>query len=102
MTEILQSADHIGKYLCESNRRKNVMVTMRRDLYQISREYSINLSKLLKYALIQTIEQTHTPKASFLDKPSFTREGLVLRPGFEPGSVAREATILNRTILPEL
>ena len=26
---------------------------------------------------------------------------LVLRPGFEPGSVAREATILNRTILPE-
>ena len=26
---------------------------------------------------------------------------MVLRPGFEPGSVAREATILNRTILPE-
>ena len=29
------------------------------------------------------------------------REVLVLRPGFEPGSVAREATILDRTILPE-
>jgi hypothetical protein len=28
-------------------------------------------------------------------------EGLVLRPGFEPGSVTREATILDRTILPE-
>jgi hypothetical protein len=26
----------------------------------------------------------------------------VLRPGFEPGSTAREAVILNRTILPEL
>jgi hypothetical protein len=26
---------------------------------------------------------------------------LVLRPGFEPGSAAREAVILNRTILPE-
>jgi hypothetical protein len=25
----------------------------------------------------------------------------VLRPGFEPGSAAREAVILNRTILPE-
>ncbi len=25
----------------------------------------------------------------------------MLRPGFEPGSVAREATILDRTILPE-
>ena len=29
------------------------------------------------------------------------QEVLVLRPGFEPGSVAREATILDRTILPE-
>ena len=27
--------------------------------------------------------------------------GLVLRPGFEPGSTAREAVILDRTILPE-
>jgi hypothetical protein len=27
---------------------------------------------------------------------------LVLRPGFEPGSTAREAVILDRTILPEL
>jgi hypothetical protein len=26
---------------------------------------------------------------------------LVLRPGFEPGSTAREAVILDRTILPE-
>ena len=26
---------------------------------------------------------------------------VVLRPGFEPGSAAREAVILNRTILPE-
>jgi hypothetical protein len=27
---------------------------------------------------------------------------VVLRPGFEPGSTAREAVILDRTILPEL
>lgn len=27
---------------------------------------------------------------------------IVLRPGFEPGSTAREAVILDRTILPEL
>jgi hypothetical protein len=27
---------------------------------------------------------------------------MVLRPGFEPGSTAREAVILDRTILPEL
>ena len=26
----------------------------------------------------------------------------MLRPGFEPGSTAREAVILDRTILPEL
>ena len=29
-------------------------------------------------------------------------EDLVLRPGFEPGSVTREATILGRTILPSI
>ena len=28
--------------------------------------------------------------------------GVMLRPGFEPGSAAREAAILDRTILPEL
>jgi hypothetical protein len=32
----------------------------------------------------------------------FSKENsMVLRPGFEPGSAAREAVILNRTILPE-
>ena len=30
------------------------------------------------------------------------RMKMVLRPGFEPGSTAREAVILDRTILPEL
>jgi hypothetical protein len=29
------------------------------------------------------------------------RVEMVLRPGFEPGSTAREAVILDRTILPE-
>jgi hypothetical protein len=34
-------------------------------------------------------------------KPRGEAPGLVLRPGFEPGSAAREAAILDRTILPE-
>jgi len=43
----------IGKYPYESNRRKNVMVTTRQDSYKISREHSINLSKLLESSLAQ-------------------------------------------------
>ena len=35
-------------------------------------------------------------------KPRPVHGILVLRPGFEPGSAAREAAILGRTILPEL
>ena len=102
MSEVLEfRPQNSSKYSSESIRRKTVGVTIRQDLYAIAREYGINLSKLLESSLIQLIEQTYTPKRSFLDKPSFTKEGLVLRPGFEPGSVAREATILNRTILPE-
>jgi hypothetical protein len=36
-----------------------------------------------------------------LEKSRRTYYGKVLRPGFEPGSTAREAVILDRTILPE-
>ena len=38
---------------------------------------------------------------SILHRPEKVR-GLVLRPGFGPGSATREAAILDRTILPEL
>ena len=33
---------------------------------------------------------------------AINRIGMVLRPGFGPGSTTREAVILDRTILPEL
>ena len=38
--------------------------------------------------------------SEFLETPQ-NEALLVLRPGFEPGSAAREAAILDRTILPE-
>ena len=73
------------------------MVTLRRDLLAISREHGINLSKLLETSLIQLLEaknNAQTPnRASFLGTASFTKEGVVLRPGFEPGSPTRKAGI---------
>ena len=42
-----------------------------------------------------TIFQMKTREELLLDRK------VVLRPGFGPGSAAREAVILNRTILPE-
>jgi hypothetical protein len=64
---------------------------------------------LLKYPLKQGIFNKHIHRkllaSSFLERPFFeesSREGfLVLRPGFEPGSSARKAEILNLTILSE-
>ena len=101
MSEELDQS-HIGKYLCESNqnnRKKNVMITVRRDLLQIARQNRVNLSKLLESSLIQLIDaQTDTQinTTPFLSAGSFAKESaVVLRPGFEPGSVAREATILG-------
>jgi post-segregation antitoxin (ccd killing protein) len=55
MVEVVRP-EYIGKYLCESNRKKNVMVTVRRDLLAIAREYGLNLSELLENALIQIFE----------------------------------------------
>jgi post-segregation antitoxin (ccd killing protein) len=60
MNEVAKPS-YIGKYLCESNRRKNVMVTVRRDLLQTAREIGINLSKLLENTLIQTLEAQTKP-----------------------------------------
>jgi len=60
------------------------MLTLRRDLYQISREYGINLSKLLENALIQLLETQNNPfslvKVSFREKKSSVgRAGLIPR-----------------------
>lgn len=48
-------ADCIGKNPCESEKRKNVMVTVRRDVLTTAREDGLNLSKLLENTLIQQI-----------------------------------------------
>jgi hypothetical protein len=65
--------DYIGKYLCESNRRKNVMVTVRRDLLATAREIGLNLSKTLENTLIQVIEAQNKPFSPIGEKNVGTR-----------------------------
>ena len=64
--------EFIGNYVCESNRRKNVMLTIRRDLLSIARENRINLSKLLENTLIDVIQPQNTP--IFFSEGSFGKE----------------------------
>jgi hypothetical protein len=63
-------------YSSDTIRRKTVGLTLRQDLYAISREYGINLSRLLENSLIQLIDQSYKPKASFLGKASFYKRGV--------------------------
>ena len=55
VNERSKQPQYIGKYLCESNRKKNVMLTVRRDLLAVAKEQKINLSKLLENSLIQLL-----------------------------------------------
>ncbi len=57
----LPSPEYSSKYSSESNRKKTVGVTLRQDLYSVSREYGINLSKLLESSLIQLLDPQNTP-----------------------------------------
>ena len=87
-------------YSSKSIRRKTVGLTVKDDLLAIAREYGLNLSKLLETSLIQLLEaknNAQTPnRASFLGTASFTKEGVVRPPGFEPGSPAWEADVLTK------
>ncbi len=103
MSEVINSGGKdSGGYSSETIRRKTVGITLSQDLYAISREYGINLPKLLESSLIKLLDAQNKPFSFGTAFPLPKRKGVVLRPGFEPGSVAREATILDRTILPEL
>ena len=93
--------------------RKTVGITLPPELFEKAREQGLNISRVSEQALIAvltSLDASSSEKERFSPSTRFSfseREGgLVLRPGFEPGSVAishkcREATILNRTILPE-
>jgi hypothetical protein len=67
----------------------------------------IDALKQLKYGLYALMESENALKEAIRrlkgeeskNNPNFG--GLVLRPGFEPGSPARKAGILDRSILPE-
>ncbi len=69
-----------------------------------SKSGSLGLTRFYKASELGSEALATTAIMPFSSARSFVRvpNSRVLRPGFEPGSVAREATILNRTILPEL
>ena len=53
--------DYSSIYSSESNRKKTVGLTVRRDLLFLARKYGINLSKLLENVLIQKFEAQTEP-----------------------------------------
>ena len=93
MVEVVRP-EYIGKYLCESNRKKNVMVTVRRDLLAIAREYGLNLSKLLETSLIQLLDSQNN--AFSLSKVLFPRKEKVwwAGPDLNRRASARQANVL--------
>ncbi|MFX1301411.1 MAG: type II toxin-antitoxin system CcdA family antitoxin, partial [Promethearchaeota archaeon] len=84
MNESSATVQYSSKYSSESIRRKTVGVTLRQDLYKISREYGINLSKLLESSLIQLLD-SQNPRFSLSEGSLFLKEKVLAGPrGIEP------------------
>ena len=90
--------------------KARVSINLPNDLVAKARIHSLNISKVAEAALIHEINQLDNPDSENRTKgvqgAAGSWEEVVLRPGFEPGSPARKAGILNRsrrelTILPE-
>ncbi len=85
-----------------------IQVAINEKLALKGRELGLNFSKILENALLSYIERLDGLNAQTMangghvDSRSESPTEVVLRPGFEPGSPARKAGILNRAILPEL
>ena len=78
--------------------KKSVMVYLDPKIVAKAREIGLNISKICENALREAIRRLKSENCGINE----TYEKFLLRPGFEPGSRAREARILDRTILPEL
>ena len=83
-------------------RKKPVLINLPPELVREARELGLNISKIAENALREYIrrlkgsnEQTDCSQEVKGDDSPL----MVLRPGFEPGSRAREARILGRTIV---
>ena len=85
--------------------RKTVGITLPPKLIEQAREEGLNISKVSEQALIAVLSSLHPStcqkeRFSLGTRFSFCKRegGLVLRPGFEPGSPARKAGILGPCI----
>ncbi|GEM_PF-1955877 len=85
--------------------KKKVSVNIDENVFKRSKELGVNISQActnyLKL-LNSQIEATLQENKSFLGKASFTKEGLVRLPGFEPGSSTWQADVLNQARLQPL
>ncbi len=81
-------------------------LSIEEEVVEKAKDMGLNLSKVCENALIDIIKRIERPLSqnSGVNYPKTGQKGnvLVLRPGFEPGSRAREARMLGRTTLPEL
>jgi hypothetical protein len=88
----------------EGREKKNVVIYLDPEIVKEAKELGLNISKIAENALREAISRLkgeigkNNPNSGDFDDGVYIN---LLRPGFEPGSRAREARILDRTILPE-
>ena len=75
------------------SKKVNITLTIRPELKELAEKFEINLSALLKDALIQRLRDLILIKQG---------KEVMLRPGFEPGSRDRESRMIGRATPPEL
>ena len=76
-------------------------IRISQEVWEKARKLGLNISRICEKALIQEINLAARAESRNGGNLGGGAPSLVLRPGFEPGSAAREAAILDRTILPE-
>ena len=83
--------------------KKNIMLRIDAQVLETAKELGLNISKYCENALVNGINALSCAdtETALRRVPGVPSASLVLRPGFEPGSPARKAGILDRTILPE-
>ena len=77
--------------------KKTVGITLPRNLIKRARNNNLNISRIAEQALISILDylepQNNKQSSSFLDTPSFPKEGMVVpRTGLEPATTRSSAS----------
>lgn len=99
------SSKSIPNTRVKMNRKKTVGVTLPQNLVKQARKHKLNISRITEQALNSVLDyletQNHRRSLDVLGKASF-KEGLVGRPGLEPGTFCVSGRCPNQTRRPAL